>query len=288
MADDKDDMKAMPVDSSAGKGDRAESAVERAPFHAMMLAVLGYSACSGTMLVVNKVTMAFIPAPGAVVFIQLVAATLGVLGISAMAKDGSQKIEYSWKAQKAYLVYVFFFVISVYANMQALSHSNVDTVIVFRSCTPLAVAICDFVFMGRELPSMRSLGVLIALIFGAYYYALVDAEFLAHGIQAYFWCIVYFLAICVEMTLGKHITKTVKVSLSTSVFYTNAFSAIPMLLISLGTGESFSNFEIENVTAFFLLAISCVIGTAIGYTAWHARGMVSATTFTLVGARARP
>jgi len=74
-----------------------------------------------------------------------------------------------------------------------------------------------------------------------------------------------------------------QVSLSTSVFYTNAFSALPMLIISLSTGEDFNKFKVESSMAFVLLSLSCVIGTAIGYTAWHARGLVSATTFTLVG-----
>jgi len=57
---------------------------------------------------------------------------------------------------QAYLIYTVAFVLGVYCNMRALENSNVETVIIFRSCTPIAVAVCDFLFMGRELPSKKS------------------------------------------------------------------------------------------------------------------------------------
>ena len=72
-----------------------------------------------------------------------------------------------WSKVKAYLLYVASFVFGVYCNMQALSHSNVETVIVFRSCTPLAVSLCDYLFLYRELPSSRSLGALLIIAVGA-------------------------------------------------------------------------------------------------------------------------
>jgi len=40
--------------------------------------------------------------------------------------------------------------------MRALEISNIETVIIFRSCTPIAVSVCDHLFLGRELPSRRS------------------------------------------------------------------------------------------------------------------------------------
>ena len=50
--------------------------------------------------------------------------------------------------------------------MRALERSNVETVIIFRSCTPLAVALCDWIFLGRELPSKRSLLALLTIAAG--------------------------------------------------------------------------------------------------------------------------
>lgn len=68
---------------------------------------------------------------------------------------------------QAYSVYTVAFVLGVYCNMRALENSNVETVIIFRSCTPLAVAICDWIFLGRELPSRRSTVSLCTIGFGA-------------------------------------------------------------------------------------------------------------------------
>lgn len=67
---------------------------------------------------------------------------------------------------QAYALYVVAFVLGVYTNMRALENSNVETVIIFRSCTPLAVAMCDFIFLGRELPNKRSMAALLTIAAG--------------------------------------------------------------------------------------------------------------------------
>ena len=55
-----------------------------------------------------------------------------------------------------YSIYVVAFVLAIYTNMMALNYSNIETVIVFRSCTPISVSIVEYLFMGRDLPSLRS------------------------------------------------------------------------------------------------------------------------------------
>ena len=40
---------------------------------------------------------------------------------------------YEWRKVKPYLIYVVMFVATIYANMRALQHSNVETIIVFRA-----------------------------------------------------------------------------------------------------------------------------------------------------------
>lgn len=67
---------------------------------------------------------------------------------------------------QTYSVYTVAFVLGVYCNMRALERSNVETVIIFRSCTPLAVSLCDWIFLGRELPSKRSLLALLTIAAG--------------------------------------------------------------------------------------------------------------------------
>lgn len=65
-------------------------------------------------------------------------------------------------------MYTVAFVLGVYCNMRALENSNVETVIIFRSCTPLAVSLCDYIFLGRELPSKRALASLCTIAFGTH------------------------------------------------------------------------------------------------------------------------
>ena len=40
---------------------------------------------------------------------------------------------FEWRKVKPYLLYVGMFVATIYANMRALQHSNVETIIVFRA-----------------------------------------------------------------------------------------------------------------------------------------------------------
>ena len=44
---------------------------------------------------------------------------------------------------------------SVYASMKALQGSNMETQIVFRSATPIAVSGLEFLFLGRDLPNTK-------------------------------------------------------------------------------------------------------------------------------------
>lgn len=181
--------------------------------------------------------------------------------------------------------------------MQALSHSNVETIIVFRSCTPLAVALCDSIFLGRELPSRRSCLALLTIALGAYGFVLTDSQFKMDGVTAYTWAILYFVTICFDMTYGKKLTSGVHFnSMWGPTFYTNLLSITPMSLLGYVMGD-FNDFSfvkggsvvgeeeawVWTTAGLVILAASSVVGTLIGYTGWSCRSLVSATTFTLVG-----
>ena len=83
------------------------------------------------------------------------------------------------------------FVIAIYTNMQALQHSNVETVIVFRSCCPIVVAGFDYLFYGRACPSLRSVASLLLITGGAVGYILNDKEFQNSGWVAYYWVMIW-------------------------------------------------------------------------------------------------
>ena len=79
--------------------------------------------------------------------------------------------------------YIFAFVGALYTNMQALNHTNVETVIVFRACTPIAVSVIEYLFMGRYWPNMRSSMSLLLVALGAIWYCTSDSTFNISGIS---------------------------------------------------------------------------------------------------------
>lgn len=96
------------------------------------------------------------------------------------------------------------------------------------------------------------------------------------------------------MAYGKIIVKSVEFKTSSGpVQYANLVSWIPMLLFAQLGGEYKRIQSIQMEKGDFIrslptiglvyLAFGCVVGTAIGYTAWWCRAKVSAASFTLIG-----
>ncbi|CAM9531000.1 unnamed protein product, partial [Phaeothamnion confervicola] len=165
--------------------------------HEVAASIIVYCLCSGSMLLLNKVAIYQLGgAPGLVSFIQVTFTALLLLGLRRSGKI--QVDSFEWSKIKPYLYYVLGFVVALMCNMRALHASNVDTVIVFRSCTPLAVAVLDWAFLGRELPSARSAATLV-LMLGGFPAVRADSPLPSSGLGAYGWVSAYFVAICFEM-----------------------------------------------------------------------------------------
>lgn len=167
------------------------------PQQTIIAAIVAYSFCSGTLVLLNKLTLHFLPFPSLVVCFQLFACVVIIYGAMLMKIIDVDPIQ--WKFVKPYLLYILFFSSGIYCNMRSLNISNVETVIVFRSLTPIAVAILDALFLGREWPSRRSWAGLSTLVAGAYGYASFDEEFQTQGYQAYMWPTAYTCIIALEM-----------------------------------------------------------------------------------------
>eukprot|EP01041_Mallomonas_annulata_P005560 gene5559-11190_t len=237
------------------------------------LAIGAYSLCSSTLLLANKMAMVHLPLPAVVSFVQILSSTIFVLGIM---QCGVQVDKLEWTKLKSYSLYIVAFVAAIYANMRALALSNVETVIVFRACTPIAVSFIEFFFMNRAWPSIRSTMSLAAVGAGAVFYCMSDSQFLLEGLGAYSWVFAYFFLITFEMTYGKKLTSSVKMdSVWGPVLYCNFLACLPMFLLGYAAGD-FK--DVWNA----LKGLS-TDGILILYTGWLCRGMVSATTYTLVG-----
>ncbi|CAN0326281.1 unnamed protein product, partial [Phaeothamnion confervicola] len=86
-------------------------------------------------------------------------------------------------------------------------------------------------------------------------------------------------------TYGKAILSSVRMqSVGGSVMYTNVLSALPMLAITVGSGEAATAVGLNwGTKTLALLLLSCIVGTCISYAGWWCRGLVSATSYTVIG-----
>jgi len=248
------------------------------------MSIVTYSLCSGTLLLLNKVVLHLIPSAPLVTSVQCLACVCGILGCQFAL--GLPKLDtLTPPIVKAYLLYGVLFVGGIYSNMRSLEVSNVDTVIVFRSSVPLLVALGDYVFLGRDAPSPRSLAAMVLILVGCSVYCAVDAEFALKGLAAYFWVLVYVVFMALEMLLGKLITSSLDVTTGTSVLLTNAVGLFPFLAIGAVTGELQRGLVASHFTPWAVAALlsSCLLSAAIGFTSWWCRSLVSATSFTVIG-----
>lgn len=255
----------------------------------VILSILAYSLCSGSLVLLNKLILHHLPYPSLVIVVQLIFALSFILGAN---KAGLLPIDpVRWIYLKPYSIYIIAFAMGVYCNMKSLSMSNVETVIVFRALSPCLVAFLDAIFLGREYPSSRSWLALGLIVLGAYGYASFDEKFLTQGMAAYTWPFLYLCIISFEMAYGKRIIRSVDLkTLSGPVMYTNMLGILPMLIFA-AMGNEYSQFFYDRVieqqkigfNAVFLLLLGCITGTGIGYSSWWCRDKVSATSFTLIG-----
>lgn len=237
------------------------------------------------MLVINKMAMKSYPIPAVVNLYQLATCSIFVFAIGFM---GVKTDKLQMDKIRPYALYVCAFAAGIYSNMRALAVSNVETIIVFRACTPMCVAVIEYLFMNREFPSSKSTGSLLVVMLGAGLYVSVDAEFKMGGMSAYFWVFAWYFLLCFQMTYGKVLLQNVKLpTVWGPVLYTNILSIPPTILLGavLGDFENYAAMSEGDIAddAWLWVGLSCVFGIAIGYSGWAARDMISATSYTLVG-----
>lgn len=248
------------------------------------LSIAAYATCSSLAIVTNKVAIYHIPLPGLVFCLQLSATVGFILALRTSNLINADKI--SWNAVATFIPYICSFNLSLYSNGRALAASNIETVIVFRSLSPLCVSVLDWLFLGRELPEVRSVLALLGLVVGAIGYVMADSQFTVQGFSAYTWVCLNLAGIVFEMTYGKRLISGVQFRSPVwgATFYTNVLGLLPMFATAVTAGEAgrFSGTMID-VQAAWWLCVSCVIGVGISWAGWNCRSKVSATAYTLLG-----
>jgi len=165
--------------------------------------------------------------------------------------------------------------------------ANVETVIVFRSCTPIAVCFFEYLCYERALPSRRSCAALLLVTLGAVSYIANDREFQVNGVAAYYWAAVWWAVLIFQLTYGKFLVTGIELkSLWTPVLYTNTLSVLPALLLGTVAGE-FSREQLDSLTittaGYTWLAVSCVIGIGISWAGFWCQSLITATAYSVVG-----
>ena len=244
--------------------------------------MFAYSACSSTMLVVNKLTVDSIPVPALVSAAQLTSCAAFVLVLHCARITNLSAIGTS--GALSFLLYTAIFSCSLFANMKALLLTNVGAVIAARCCLPAIVCVIEWAFMDRTLPTMRSLVSLSGVIgFGALY-ARLSSGFVVSGSLGYIWLFTWWIFLALSMTFGRWLTEKVEMTQWGRVFYNNCFALPPTGFLFVATGEYAS---IQNLTLgmseYSLLLVSCIVGVGISYSSWRLRSTITAASFTLVG-----
>ena len=290
-------MKSLRSASRLGRADRAARFV-LAPFGSAHSAtmpapgavsvgeklfwILAYSACSSSMLVINKLAVQELPLPTVVSGAQLVVSAAVVLVMrvfqpSVMGPMDKTKV-------LPFALYTAMFAAGLFANMKALMLTNVGAVIAARSCLPVIVCLIEWAFMGRSLPGARSTLSLAGVVGFAGLYIRNDTGVNVDGLEGYAWLFAWWILLALQMTYGKWMTEKIEMTQWERVFYTNAFAIPPTIVLFLGTGESGKVADLEmGDNAWTWLLASCAMGVGISYSGWRARSVITATTFTLVG-----
>ena len=268
----------------------------------MVFAVSGYAVCSSLMLIINKVTVRLLPIPSTVLLCQLLTSAVATWTLGFFEVIQVDALE--WRKVKPFLPVAAAFVSGIYCNIKTLQYANVETFIVFRASTPLLLSVCDWLFLGRELPSRRSWAALVVIVLGAGGYVRNDSWFDPNG---YFWVGVWYANFCFDQIYIKHVCDSVKMDSNWGrVYYTNLLSSCPLLLHAVvaeyrsylpqaftaapaavddrrAGGPPVSDAIALTRGAVAALVVSCAMGVAMSYFAFKTRNLVSATAFAVIG-----
>eukprot|EP00232_Nephroselmis_pyriformis_P025649 CAMPEP_0182870660 /NCGR_PEP_ID=MMETSP0034_2-20130328/10661_1 /TAXON_ID=156128 /ORGANISM="Nephroselmis pyriformis, Strain CCMP717" /LENGTH=445 /DNA_ID=CAMNT_0025003173 /DNA_START=331 /DNA_END=1668 /DNA_ORIENTATION=+ len=259
------------------------------------MAVIFYCFCSASMLVVNKVAIVYFPYPTTLLAIQFIASAIVPKALGSMGVLDCDPLEI--KKVVPFLKAVFVFFGTLFTSMKALQVLNVDTVTVFRSSLPLAVAFGDYLFLQRQLPSLQTWVSLLMTLAGSIAFIFKetkDNRFDTQGaLGHYFWGIMYWLFMVADQLVLKHIVDGgPKLTTWGRVYYQNALSLLPAMILSLALGEASTLATAPvygrggakmDLPTFMAVGASCVVGCGISFSGFLLRKYVSALSFTVIG-----
>ena len=252
---------------------------------ASMAVFVAYCIVSSTMLLFNKACMAVLPAPCTVTLLQVTVTTVLIGAAWCCSLVEIQTVDRAILSH--YVMYALIFALGINFTMRSLAITNVETVLLFRSCSPVLVSVIDTVCLGREMPSRRSFLTMLCIVLGATWFAASELQTDTSTLDVPGVCVntINLLLTATLMTWGKHVTDSCDVNLTTSVFICNLTSVLPILALAVLEKEHLIIREHRWLSAYAVsvLGTSCVMGTALSYLGWKMRALMSAASFTVVG-----
>jgi len=250
---------------------------------------VGYAFCSSMMLVFNKLAIDAFGFSSTLMALQF-AFSAGAVKLLAMT--GQLECDpLEWSKAKTFWLVPFSFFLAIFTNIKVLAVANVEIVIIFRTTVTVVTSVCDFWFLGRELPSQRSQGSLITIIAGALLFSWGSGGDIS--VLTYVWAFLYVAVLSFETVYVKHIFNTCEMGTWTRVYYNNviAMCMCPAFLLVGSEYEALyqgwvglNDVSFGSMQRMLLwVGMSCFVGLAISYFGFGFRSVVTATTFTVLG-----
>lgn len=242
-------------------------------------ALVGFMACSGCLLLVNKLAVFHMQLPTTIVFTQLVFTTLFVGGAS-----GFKYIEAPSASSNTIMAFAPVagaFLLTVVLSSKILQFANVEAMIIVRAMALVVVAALDRVIFGKII-TWRSCAALMVLLMTSAAHAKLEGNDIQ--LQASWWIFAWYGVFCFDQIYIKAVITKVKLPTWSNVYYTNGLSSlfvIPLVIFELLACDWQS--VDTSAKSLCLLAGSCLLGLAMSYFSFAARSAFSATYFTLLG-----
>jgi drug/metabolite transporter (DMT)-like permease len=267
----------------AGDELRKSNSRQRFDFQALAvpLAVAVYILCSSCMLVVNKSAMKVLPhvytntamQTAASAVLLLAARHFGYISFS----NPTLKVVWGWSGVLAA------WIVPILLNMKAVHLVSVETMMMFRSLTIVAVAIGDYFLLKTTINFREGVSCLVISV-GGLIYASNDLNFHFEG---YVWGAAYSLGMVVNSLYIKHCFNQHKDMSSWEKSFLNNLLATPAVLMLVVSFEDVSTISNDlsslSFTGLAVLILSLVMGLGISMSGTKCRDVLSATSFDVLG-----
>jgi len=242
-----------------------------------------YCLASSVMLVTNKRAVMLLPAPNLLLALQLISTCLLAIGMH-FAGATTMNFRPHKAMVLAYSSVALVFFSTLYGNIKILEHAGVNAFIIVRSCTPFAVCVLDYCFLGRTLPNARSSVAMVTTAASCFIYiSMKGGSSTEWGVDSLFWCAAWYSMFVFDQVFIKAIVDKYPASGWERTLYQNFFAggiSCLGLLLSPPTSVIAAN---GSLFGWLVVLASCVVGGSLSYSGMSLRGEVTATMFTVLG-----